>query len=144
MGSRGLAIVGSLGFDKQKAFQGLSHVVELTGLKGRWQQLNEHPLIICDTGHNQEAFDYILSSLEELEKENLWFVLGFVNDKNVSALLSLLPQKAKYIFTEAHIPRAMKLADLKALNDRSNRQGVFIQDVNKAIAYAKSLATEKM
>ena len=28
------------------------HVCEMTGLRGRWQILQEHPTIICDTGHN--------------------------------------------------------------------------------------------
>lgn len=129
-------------FDQTKAFKGLSHVVELTGLKGRWQTLSKEPLVLCDTGHNQEAFDYILPSLEELEKEKLWMVLGFVNDKNVADLLRRLPKEANYIFTQANIPRAMQLFDLKELTSIAGIQGEFISDVNEAIHYAKEHASE--
>ena len=30
--------------------EGFEHVVELTGLMGRWQVLQENPKVVCDTG----------------------------------------------------------------------------------------------
>lgn len=138
-----LLIQDDWSFDLTKALAGLNRVVELTGLKGRWQTLSKDPLMLCDTGHNQEAFDYILPSLEELEKEKLWMILGFVNDKNVADLLSRLPKDANYIFTQANIPRAMQLTDLKDLTLVAGIQGEFISDVNEAIHYAKEHASEK-
>ncbi len=130
-------------FDLTKALEGLNRVAELTGLKGRWQTLSKEPLMLCDTGHNQEAFDYILPSLEVLEKKKLWMVLGFVNDKNVADLLSRLPKDANYIFTQANIPRAMQLTDLTDMSSIAGIQGEFISDVNEAIHYAKEHASEK-
>ena len=32
--------------------KGFAQVCELTGLRGRWEKLNDAPLTICDTGHN--------------------------------------------------------------------------------------------
>lgn len=124
----------------KKALKGLSNVAKLTGLKGRWQELSNEPLIICDTGHNSEAFDYILPTLEELDKNDLWMVMGFVNDKNVSDLLARLPQDAKYVFTQAKIPRAMPIEQLEVLVSETSLSAVFIKDVNDAIAHAKDNA----
>ena len=129
--------------DRQKALAGLEKVSELTGLKGRWQQLSEAPLTICDTGHNAEAFDYLLPSLEQLQKNDLWMVMGFVNDKNVSDLLERLPKDAKYIFTQARIPRAMPIDQLKKLVTEAGLTAEFINDVNEAIAYAKDKASSE-
>ena len=42
---------------------GFAHVVELTGLMGRWQKLQEHPTVVCDTGHNVGGIQYIAEQL---------------------------------------------------------------------------------
>jgi dihydrofolate synthase / folylpolyglutamate synthase len=42
---------------------GLSNIVSNTGLKGRWQILGESPLIVCDTGHNEDGIKNELSRL---------------------------------------------------------------------------------
>lgn len=123
--------------DLKEAQKGLNKVATLTGLKGRWQMLGHNPLMICDTGHNQEAFDYLLPSLAKTNKGRLYMVLGFVNDKNVSDLLQRLPQDAQLIFTQANIPRAMPLTQLKALATSLGIEANYIQDVNEAIAFAK-------
>ena len=41
--------------DGQAVRSGFARVVELTGLMGRWQKLQDSPTLICDTGHNVEA-----------------------------------------------------------------------------------------
>lgn len=123
--------------DLKEAQKGLTKVAALTGLKGRWQIWGHNPLMICDTGHNQEAFDYLLPSLAKTNKGRLYMVLGFVNDKNVSDLLQRLPQDAQLIFTQANIPRAMPLTQLKALATSLGIEANYIQDVNEAIAFAK-------
>jgi dihydrofolate synthase/folylpolyglutamate synthase len=129
-------------FDLVKALQGLAHVVKLTGLKGRWQQLNDKPTIYCDTGHNAEAFDYLLPSLQAIAHRKLYMVLGFVNDKKISGLLARLPKEAHYIFTQAKIPRAMTLAELEKEVAPFQLSASFIPDVNEALSEAKALAQE--
>ena len=41
----------------------LSQVKKLTGLHGRWETLSEHPLTICDTGHNPEGIKEVLENI---------------------------------------------------------------------------------
>ena len=123
--------------------QGLNSVRMQTGLKGRWQVLNEKPLTVCDTGHNNEAFDYILPQLNACDFDELFMVMGFVNDKKLDQLIPRLPQNAHFIFCEAKVPRAMKLDRLKELTDNYGLNRSFVSDVNDAISLARSKASEK-
>lgn len=121
---------------------GLANVRSQTGLKGRWQILSEAPLTVCDTGHNKEAFDYIIPQIASCSYEKLYMVLGFVNDKKLDGLIPRLPTKAEFIFCEAKVPRAMKLEHIQELTKPFNLKSDFVQDVNEAIALAKSKATK--
>ena len=42
---------------------GLRYVVSLTGLRGRWEVLSQHPALICDTAHNEDGVRYIVEQL---------------------------------------------------------------------------------
>ena len=121
---------------------GLANVRTQTGLKGRWQILSEAPLTVCDTGHNKEAFDYIIPQIESSSFEKLYMVLGFVNDKKLDTLIPCLPAQAEFIFCEAKVPRAMKLERIEELVSPYGLKADFVQDVNEAIALAKSKATK--
>ncbi|MFN0189289.1 MAG: bifunctional folylpolyglutamate synthase/dihydrofolate synthase [Bacteroidia bacterium] len=86
---------------------GLSAVKENTGLKGRWQILSRNPFIICDTGHNEQGLEEVLSMIEKIPYQKLHFVLGVVDDKDLSKMLKMLPQHAHYYFCKAEIPRGL-------------------------------------
>ncbi|WP_422004694.1 bifunctional folylpolyglutamate synthase/dihydrofolate synthase [Roseivirga pacifica] len=126
--------------DRDKSKEGLKNVVKLTNFKGRWQKLNNKPLTICDTGHNKEAFEYIVPALEELSSGRLFMVLGFVKEKKVSEILSMLPQNAYLIFCQAKIPRAFPLDELKTVVNEHGLGAEYISDVNEAIDWANTLA----
>ena len=121
---------------------GLANVRTQTGLKGRWQILSEAPLTVCDTGHNKEAFDYIIPQIESSSFEKLYMVLGFVNDKKLDTLIPRLPAQAQFVFCEAKVPRAMKLERIEELVSPFGLKADFVQGVNEAIALAKSKATK--
>ncbi|WBO86029.1 bifunctional folylpolyglutamate synthase/dihydrofolate synthase [Hymenobacter yonginensis] len=92
--------------------EGLREVRRLTGFLGRWTILGRQPLVICDTGHNEAGIRFIVGQLARLPMQRLHFVLGVVNDKDVSKMLSLLPPHATYYFCQANIPRALPAAEL--------------------------------
>ncbi|MBQ8423233.1 MAG: bifunctional folylpolyglutamate synthase/dihydrofolate synthase [Coprobacter sp.] len=87
--------------------EGFAHVTTLTGLQGRWQQINVTPRAFCDTGHNTGGFQYISRQLASIQCDTMRIVFGMVNDKDISGVLAMLPQNAVYYFTQAAIPRAM-------------------------------------
>lgn len=92
--------------DVRKAF---AHVCELTGLMGRWQVMQTSPTVVCDTGHNVGGFRYIVHQLrkQSAKSDKLRIVFGMVSDKDISTVLSMLPQKAIYYFTKASVKRAL-------------------------------------
>ena len=120
--------------------KGLLHVQANTGLKGRWQQLGNNPLIICDTGHNKEAFQYIIDQIGKQVYTQLFMVLGFVKEKDLRPILEMLPTNARLIFCEPKIPRALILEELKTKTEFLQQEKTYIKDVNEAIAFAKKQA----
>ena len=104
--------------------KGLEKVVKNTGLKGRWQIVREDPKVICDTAHNKEGLEIVLTQLKREKAENYFFVLGFVKEKNLDEVLALFPKKARYFFCKPDIPRGMDEHELqkKALERGINGQ----------------------
>jgi dihydrofolate synthase/folylpolyglutamate synthase len=122
--------------------EGLSKVTTQTGLKGRWQVLGESPTVICDTGHNESGISEILEQLETYEYSKLWMVLGMVQDKDISKVLSMLPKNAYYVFCEAIIPRALKAFQLAEKAETFDLKGKIIPDVNEALTFARKNAAK--
>ncbi|GAB3225793.1 bifunctional folylpolyglutamate synthase/dihydrofolate synthase [Algoriphagus aestuariicola] len=126
----------------EKALErGLAEVVELTGLKGRWQVLAENPTVIADTGHNEPGIREILAQLGTYSFEKLWMVIGMVQDKDVSKILNLLPKNASYLFCQADLPRALPAEELAAKALEVGLHGRVIPDVNEALNFARKNAT---
>lgn len=119
---------------------GLANVSALTGLKGRWQVLGQSPTIVADTGHNEPGIREILTQLEKYPFKNLWMVIGMVQDKDISKILSLLPQYASYVFCQADIPRAMPASVLAEKAAFAGLAGLPIPDVNEALNFARKNA----
>ena len=122
---------------------GLMNVVSKTGLKGRWQKLGESPLIICDTGHNIDGLREVVHQIHAQTFEKLHIVFGVVKDKDLDAVLNILPKDAFYYFCEAKIPRALDAALLAEAAATRGLHGVVIQDVNEAVEKAKASASSK-
>jgi dihydrofolate synthase/folylpolyglutamate synthase len=120
--------------------EGLKKSVEQTGLKGRWQQLNDKPLTICDTGHNYGGVQEVVKQITLQKFEKLHIVWGMVKDKEADEVLSLLPKEANYYFCQADIPRALEAERLKEKAAHFGLNGQAIQNVNKAIEQAKEKA----
>jgi len=78
--------------------EGLLQVAKNTNLKGRWQILQERPKIICDTAHNKEGLQIVMSQLKKESFQNLHIVLGVVNDKKLEDVLPLFPKEQHIIF----------------------------------------------
>jgi dihydrofolate synthase / folylpolyglutamate synthase len=122
--------------------EGLSNVIHLTGLKGRWQKLGENPFIVCDTGHNIDGMREVVNQIKAQSFQKLHIVFGVVKDKDVQAVLSVLPKDAFYYFCEAKIPRAMDAVQLEMLARSKGLQGTVIKDVNAALTEARRQATK--
>ena len=118
-------------------YEAFAHVTRLTGLMGRWQQLQESPRIICDTGHNTGGMQYIARQLRHECYDTLRIVIGMVNDKDISGVLSMLPREAVYYFTRASVPRALSQDKLEALASQAGLKGTSYPSVEQAVAAAQ-------
>ncbi|MDE1208087.1 bifunctional folylpolyglutamate synthase/dihydrofolate synthase [Tenacibaculum larymnensis] len=122
---------------------GLSKVVKNTNLKGRWQVLQEHPKIIFDTAHNKEGLFYTLQQLKKEKYKQLHIVLGVVSDKNLSEILPMFPQKAKYYFCKPNIPRGLSASELLEEASVFSLKGEMFSSVNQAFEKSKVNASKE-
>lgn len=138
-------VINNLGFkiNIESLIEGLENVTSNTGLKGRWQKLNDKPLTICDTGHNIDGMREIVAQLNQLDVAQKHIVFGVVKDKDVSDILNVLPKDAYYYFCQAKIPRAMDAHSLAQIAATMGLQGEIIPDVNQAIDQALSKAAQE-
>lgn len=132
-----LEVLGDLGytFSEEEIRQGFLNLQQNAPLMGRWQTLTENPLTICDTGHNEDGLSYIVKQINQTPHNNLHFVLGMVNDKEIDKVLQLLPKKADYYLCKADIPRGL---EVEILAEKAREAGLnysvyaSVQDALKA------------
>lgn len=92
---------------EDKLAQAIQNWIENTQLMGRWQQISEKPQIICDVGHNQDAFQLIVPQLNAVEAKTKYAILGFVDDKDLTHIVDVLPRDFQYYLCKAPIDRAL-------------------------------------
>jgi dihydrofolate synthase/folylpolyglutamate synthase len=118
----------------------LRQVKTLTGLHGRWEVLSKSPLTICDTGHNPEGISEVLLNIGAVSYKRLHFVMGVVNDKDISKILAMLPKDAIYYFCKPDIPRGLGAESLRLNAETFGLQGEVYPSVKEALSSAQQNA----
>ncbi|RKD18002.1 dihydrofolate synthase [Pelobium manganitolerans] len=121
----------------------LSEVKTLTGLMGRWQTLQQQPLVICDTGHNEDGIKEVLQNIKLTPYQTLRMVIGMVKDKDISKILSLLPKNAVYYFCTPNLERAKPADELQREASEFGLVGEVFASVQNALYRAKTEAELK-
>lgn len=121
---------------------GISHVTELTGLMGRWQKIQDKPLVICDTGHNVGGWQYLAPQIKAQACRQLRIVFGMVDDKDVTTVMKMLPKDAIYYWTQATTKRAIKVEKIAELGTSLGLNGNVYPSVYKAFKAAQADAAE--
>jgi len=126
--------------------EALANVVDLTGLKGRWQKLRENPVVYCDTAHNAAGLSYTILQFKSISSSRKRFVIGFVGDKDIRSMLGLFPDDADYYFTQPSNLRALPADELQSLAGAFGLIGKCYKDVNAALyaAIAESEVTDSI
>lgn len=122
--------------------KGFLHVRENTGLRGRWDVLQEKPRVIGDTAHNAEGLEYVLRQLYDQEYKQLYIVLGVVSDKDLDAILPLFPKEACYFFCKPAVPRGLQEEVLQEKASQYGLRGKIFPSVQKALEAALNVAEE--
>jgi dihydrofolate synthase/folylpolyglutamate synthase len=122
--------------------KGFAHVTEMTGLLGRWDEICAEPKVICDIGHNESAWKFNASMLENEVKrhDNIHIIIGFSRDKEIDNIIKYMPKNAVYYFTNAFNSRALRAGQLaekcKEIGLRGSAFGTVRDAVNKAVGNA--------
>lgn len=140
---------------KDAVQEGIIHTARDMHFHGRWERLSSQPLVIADIGHNAHALQYNFQQMQELLDEgvcsSLIIVYGIMADKDLNAILPLMPQNATYIFTAPDTPRALQADELlRRFNDfyhlgRLSRTYAFTsvrQAVQMAVALSHTLSQQ--
>ena len=117
---------------------GFLNTTKNTGLLGRWQQLQQKPLVICDTAHNKHGLEIVLKQIEKQKFKQLHFVFGVVNDKDLTEILPLFPKNAIYYFCKPNISRGLGVALLQEKSMQFGLHGQIYSSVSEA--YQKAVA----
>lgn len=126
----------------EDVLKAISSVKKLTGLRGRWEILGHHPLIIADVAHNMGGITEIMRRVKTLSYKQLHIVTGFVRDKPLDLVLPFFPEDAQYYFSNAPIPRALPSDQLAEIAAGYHLYGKHYDSVPGAFHAAKSNAAE--
>jgi len=116
-----------------KVMKALSQIKKNNGLMGRWECIQDRPKVILDVAHNEHGVNALLEQLASLQYQQLHIVTGMVKDKDIQAVLALLPKNASYYFTQSHIPRALPVKELVEQAALVGLNGNPFEDVNIAL-----------
>jgi dihydrofolate synthase/folylpolyglutamate synthase len=120
----------------------LSKVKRLTGLFGRWDVLQDKPLIIADVAHNTGGMKEVIQQWQLVNATNKHIVIGFVKDKDIDDVLTLLPADNTYYFCNANIQRALPASELKKKASEKNLTGECYNSVADAVNAARSVVDQ--
>lgn len=125
--------------------EGFANVCGDTGLIGRWMTICKSPLTVCDTGHNIGGWEYIVHQLSSRKSGKLHLIVGFVNDKDISAILqkiSDIDADKMIYFSAPSVPRGLNAGELAEKAAEFGLSGMVVPDVNDALSLATQSAGE--
>lgn len=88
----------------------LIHTASRMDFHGRWERISRNPDVIMDIGHNAPALAYNFRQLEESMQhgyDSLIIVYAIMADKDLDAIMPLMPHDATYVFATPSTSRAM-------------------------------------
>lgn len=103
--------------------RGIENVVTNTGLMGRWQIVRDNPKVVCDTGHNVGGWIYLSKQIKRQKCKTLRIVFGMVDDKDINAVMDMLPKNAVYYFTKATSHRAISDVEVMRIGKEHGLKG---------------------
>lgn len=115
---------------------GLLNVQKNTNFLGRWFQFSEEPLTICDTAHNQAGLEQVFAQLDSISRHK-HIILGFVKDKNIDEVLTILPANAEFYFTKPYVNRGRDPHDYEGLLRKSGISYKIFPDLQSGYLSAK-------
>lgn len=120
----------------------IKNVCFISKFQGRWQMLSEQPPILCDVAHNEEGIQAVLSQLKDMGQQ-VHFILGFVNDKDIRRICALFPKDMTYSFVKPSVIRGLEADLLQKSFAKAGLAGDAFPSLKDAIEDAKKRFMDK-
>ncbi len=130
-------------FGNDAIHQGFENVQGLTGLRGRWEQLANNPLAICDIAHNPDAIRWHRQQLDHYTYQRLHLVIGLTQEKALNPILKALPTDALYYFCHPDLPRGKPADELQKEAEAYGLEGQSFSSVKSASEAAMDKASNQ-
>ncbi len=115
---------------------GLGHVQEYSGIRGRLDVLSNHPLIVADVAHNADGIRTMISALRPLIVGKCTIMFGVMKDKDYKAMIrELIPLTRLAVIVHPETERARDIQSIA---------GEFHQNSVKALAVSSAKEGIKM
>ncbi|MCR5017212.1 MAG: hypothetical protein K6A64_00255, partial [Bacteroidales bacterium] len=121
--------------DGQKVADGIEHTAARMNFHGRWERLCEKPPVIADIGHNAQALESNFRKIEAMGHPII--IYGIMADKDLDAIIPLMPRTASWVFTTPSTKRALPADEI--LRRCNMPDAIVIDPVKEAVRYALSL-----
>lgn len=121
----------------------LGEVKKTSYMLGRWHILDQKPLTLADSAHNEDGIRQLVNTIDSMEYDQLHFIYGTANDKDLSNILPLLPKNAKYYYCKANIPRGKDALELSEIAKSYGLLGRPYGSVRQALGSAQLIAMEE-
>ena len=118
--------------------KGIENFYKNTLFMGRWMSHPKRKNIFFETAHNEDGIKKLNETISNYSYQNLYIIFGAVNDKDVETVSKLLPSNAKYIITQADVPRALDAKTLSQIFKSQGQQVIFDYPIAKE-AYNKAI-----
>lgn len=122
---------------------GLKQVKRNTGFYGRFDVMQQQPLVILDASHNEAGIQSLLHQVLGMKKNKLYIIMAFMRDKDLRHLLPLFPSQAFYFFTHADSLRALPALELKEMANEFGLKGPYGTQVSEGLEWALGLANDE-
>lgn len=125
-----------------RVLKALKTVAMRTGLRGRWETLQQKPLWIADTAHNEAGIELLMQQISQLPHRKKFVIYGCVDDKDIERIFSLFDTKCHYIFTQSKSKRSLFESHLLTQGEKMRLSCQGAETVSQAIEIAKKSATK--
>ena len=121
--------------DTERVAEGIEHTADRMHFHGRWERLCEEPPVIVDIGHNAQALESNFRKIEAMGHPII--IYGIMADKDLDAIIPLMPRTASWVFTTPSTKRALPADEI--LRRCNMPDAIVIDPVKDAVKYALSL-----
>ncbi len=119
--------------------QRINQALKSVSLPGRYELVQDQPVVLLDGAHNLDAIQELCLSLgEDFSGQRLAIVCGFLQDKDVRHIVEKIGQlPADFYLTQPDFPgRAMPVQQLQALFEKVGIPALAFEDPNQAVDQA--------